>query len=215
MELPSRPREVYAGQINNKGSQYNRHRNELRLDRPVGVVASSTNVIISLKTKRELIAINKQTDQGSRLASTPLEARFLLLSSDENTLYVTMRNALGKLELDGGNIEEIAGSANYGSGAGELSATEFNIPGDLVLLDDANVLVADQENGRYHNYTSLMIRFVYFGSASMTKGPSTRISTTRLSFGKTVGFCHSPVNFCAHAPTCVHALTHSRTMPHI
>lgn len=164
LESPSAPREVYAGRVNNRGSKYNDKRDEMKLDTPYGVVVSSTDVIISLKARKELIAIDKKTDKGSKLTSTELHPRFLLLSIDEQTLYVTMKHALGKLELSssGEDVEMIAGSSSLGTEAGELWNTEFSIPGDIALLDDTTVLVADQENNRYYKYTAYEFYLVQF-----------------------------------------------------
>ena len=150
LNLETAATEVYAGKCYVEGTTYYGHRNYIRISAPIGVAASDTHAMVSLKGPKAILSVDKQSGRSGLLATTPLPSRFLLFDSNENVLYTTMQHGLGRLNLAvaSSDIELIAGRAREGNTAGQLATTMFHRPGDLIMLDAQTILIADCQNNQ-------------------------------------------------------------------
>lgn len=142
---------TYAGACGTEDSQLTGHRiNDVRLSSPTGVVFDGSQMIYCLSSRdNTIIGIDTKSDMVHPVCYTSgVFGRSLAFDHSTQSLFIALRNAIGKVEVSSGVLEVISGSTTSGDSVGDLRTTKYNSIFNLLWVNSSTLMVSDQRNDR-------------------------------------------------------------------
>ena len=142
---------AYAGVCDTDGSQLTGHRiDDVRLSYPSGAAFDGSHMIYSSSSGHEkIIGIDTMSDMVYEVCGTSgMFATSLVFHHSSQSLFVSLVNAIGRVNISAEEFSVFSGSATSGASIGDLNTTEYNSPFRVLNIDASTLLVADRYNDR-------------------------------------------------------------------
>ena len=142
---------TYTGVCGMQGSQLTGYRiNDVRLLWPMGAAFDGSQMIYSSSSGHEkIIDIDMTSDMVYEVCGTSgMFATSLVFHHSSQSLFVSLVNAIGRVNISAEEFSVFSGSATSGASIGDLNTTEYNSPFRVLNIDASTLLVADRYNDR-------------------------------------------------------------------